>query len=262
MKNVRIEYTRYHFFHRQVEINVPERWEDLNCNQFATCAGIYIKPLGDVEFISRYFGIKKNLVKRMSKFEQYRLTELAGFATKPTGTVNFFYMEEIPGTKLLSPAGKLRDVSFEHFSLFDTFFFDYANEPTEDNLCRLVAAIYLKKNEKVTEIDFERRVRHIAFQVDKATQYAIFLNYVFLRDWLSKTFRFIFEKSDSEDEKLSQSKRNFGKVAKPGRPDWNSILDSLVGDDILNYDSYKAMSCILAFKTINKRLKEFKRNGK
>jgi len=261
MRNVRVVDHKYFlFFDRVIEIPVPERWEDLNERQFETCAGIYVNPLHDVDFISRFFGLKKRIVKRMTKFEQYKLTDLVGFAMSPKGTTNFFFMEEIPGTNLLSPACKLRGVSIEHFSLFDTFFFDYANNPTAENLCQLVASIYLKKWEKVTDIDFEKRVKYVSRHVDKSTQYAIFLNYVFLRDWLSKAFPFLFQKADTEDK--PESKRKTKPASRPNRPDWTAMIDSLVGDDILNYDQYKEMPCILAFKTINKRIKEWKKNGK
>ena len=258
MKKVRIEYQHLGIFFKELDIEVPERWEDLNERQFCVCSEIYINPLSDAEFISRFFGIKKNVVEKISKFGQYKLTEMTTFVMKPTGRTNFFFVAEIPGTKLLSPLPKLQRVSIEHFALFDTYFFDYANNPTDENLCTFVAALYLKKGERITDIDFAERVNFIARKVDKMTLYATFLNYVFLRDWLSKAYPFVFSKSDPEDEKITGRKT---KPAKSVRPDWNMMIDSIVGDDILNYDQYKEMACTLAFKTINKRIKEYKRNG-
>jgi len=255
-----IDHRYFFFFDKTIELQVPERWEDLNDNQFTVCAGIYVDPLSDIDFISQYFGIDKRVVKQISKFEQYKLTELASFVVKPTGTVNFFYIDQIPGTKLLSPGQKLRGVTFEHFALFDTYFFDYVNDPTEANLRTFVAAVYLKKGDRITDIDFEKHVNLFARKVDKMTLYAIFLNYVFLRDWLSKAFPSLFQKSDSKED--DEDDRKIKPQKKPSRPDWNSMLDGVVGENILEYDSYKALPCIQLFKLMNKHIKEFKRNGR
>ena len=255
MREVTIKYSFLGLFQRTKTLQVPEKWADLNAKQFEVSAKMYLDPMSDTSFISEFFGINRSLVKRFSLFEQYRLAELAAFVMNPTAVVNFFFMEQIPYSNLLSPLPMLQNVSFEQFALFDTFFFDYANNPTDENLSKFVATIYLKRNEKISAIDFDKRVQLIKKSVPKPIQYAIFLNYVFIRDWLSKTFAYIFEKSEPEEEEAPKKNR---RPKKPIRPDWNAILDSLVGDDILNYNQYKNMDCILCFKTINKRIKDFK----
>jgi len=262
MKSVTIEYTRYFVFNRSKTIQVAEEWKDLNEKQFSTCARMYIEPLDEIDFIANFFGLKRRLVKRINKFARYKLTELANFAMMPKGAVNFFFVEKIPGTNLLAPQSRLANVSFEHFSLFDTFFFDYANKPTDENLCKMVAAMYLRKGDKITQIDFEKHQAYIAKHVDKSTQYAIFLNYVFIREWLSKAFPFLFEKSDEDEDEKPKAKRKLPRKKTSNRPNWSEILDSLVDKDFLNYDRYKNMPCTLGFKIINKRIKEFNRNGK
>ena len=72
MKKIRIEYRYLGIFFKELEIEVPERWEDLNERQFCVCSEIYINPLSDAEFISRFFGIKKNVVEKIGKFGQYK----------------------------------------------------------------------------------------------------------------------------------------------------------------------------------------------
>jgi len=257
MKEVKIDYSFLFFFRKTKTIRVPEEWSDLNSRQFAVCSRIFVEAVPDITFISEFFGIKKALARRTDKFCQYKLIELAGFVSNPKAVVNFFYLAEIRGTGLLCPEKKLNGVTMEQFSIFDTLFFDYINDPKETALCRFIAVLYLKEGEKATQIDFASRVDFIARKMDKTTQYAIFLNYTFIRKWLSKTYPLLFGFEEAPE-------KHTGKVRakKPNRPDWNSILDGLVGDDIIHYEQYRQIPCIIAFRTINKRIQTYNKNGK
>jgi hypothetical protein len=184
---------------------------------------------------------------------------LAGFISNPKAIVNFFYLPEIPGTGLKAPDKKLMNVSFEHFSIFDTLFFDYANDKKEESLAKFIAALYLKKGETVIAIDFDSRADFIAKNVDKTTQYAIFLNYTFIRKWLSRPFPLLFGFTEEDPD---EPKKKTVRSKKPNRPDWISILDGLVGEDIINYGKYKQLPCIIVFRTINKRIQTYNKYGK
>jgi len=260
MRTVDINYRAF-FSNRTKHIEVPERWEDLKPFQFEVCAQIHIDPPSDEEFIHRFFGIKKKIISKLSKFEIYKLTDLAGFAVTPSATISHFYIEEIPGTGLLSPTNRLGNITMEHFALLDTYFFKYVNGPTETRLCQFVAATYLKRKELLTDIDFTRRVNYIAKNVDKCTLYAIFLNYLFVRKWLAKSFRFLFN-DDDDDQKPRKRKYQPPKATKNNLPNWVEIIDNFVGDDVLRYDEYTRMNCIRVFKTLNNRIKNFKKNAK
>lgn len=256
MRKLKIEYKRFFFFRKARELEVPERWHELNREQFSVSSDIYLKSVSDIDFVSRYFNIPKRIVRRFSKFELYKLTELCTFAANPNGQANFFYLSEIPGTGLFSPKPKFRDVDFEHFALFDTYFFMYVRDEKEDDLCRFIAALYLKKGESVTEIDFEKRAGYVKKYVNEATRNSIFMNYIFIHKWLEKPFPYLFE-SKPEDERKKTGKEAVKKM--PAKlPDWNGILDAFVGDDILNYEKYKRTNCILMFKRINARIKNHK----
>jgi hypothetical protein len=274
MKEVRIEYRRWSIFRKHNDLRAPESWIDLTAGQFTVCAKIHTDRLRDEDFIAGFFGISKRIARRLAKFEQYRLIELASFAADPKSTVNFFYIEKIRGASLFAPEKKLYNVTIEHFMLFDTFFFDYLNEPSDENLARFVACLYLKKKikikrwkmvrekEKVTDVEISHRVNLIAKKVDKSTQYAIFLNYTFVRKWLAKAFPllFVFREPGDEDEKPSKRTRRKQPVARPGkknRPDWVDIFDSFVGDDIIHYDRYKQIPCTLVFRQINRRIADY-----
>lgn len=253
MITVRIEYSRFFFFRHQKDIEVPEKWEELSERQFSVCSKLFIQHVPDNLFISEFYGISKRLVNKFSKFEQYKLIECAEFISDPKAKVNYFYLKSIPGTYLHSPEPRLKNISFEQFMLFDTFFFDYINDPKEINLRKFLACIYTKKNEDISDFDFNNRLKYIAKKIDNATMYAIFLNYTFIRQWLSGAFSSMFEYKVAklQEEKAVKNK-------KTNRPDWNAILDGFIGDDILHEEQYKKIKCLRAFKTINNRIKHFK----
>jgi len=258
MKNVKVQY-RILGIKKTKEIQVPERWDQMNADQFSVCASMHVKPVTEVEFISRFFCISKYLVKKFNKFEIYKLSQLAQFAAYPTGSTNFFFIKHIPGIfKLLAPEPKLRNVSFEQFAIFDTLFFEYAYESTPENLYRFVAMLYTFDGEEVTKIEIDRRVTYFKKHVDDATLHAIYLNYVFIRKWLSKSFPFLFD----DAEKSMQTKRitTKPKSNKKNLPDWNGILDAVIGDDVLHYKDYRKTPCVILFKTVNNKIKDF-RNG-
>ncbi|MDH6355476.1 hypothetical protein M2132_001819 [Dysgonomonas sp. PH5-45] len=254
MRKVRIEYTKLFFFKKNKEIYIPDKWEELSERQFAICAKLYSQPVPDDIFLSEFYGIKKSLAHRLSKFEQYKLIECAGFVSDPKQKINYFFLKSIPGTFLVSPEPRLKDISFEQFMLFDTFFFDYMNDPQEYILRKFVACIYTAKGECTSDFDFEQRMEYLLKKVDTTTMYAIFLNYTFIRKWLSGAFPFLFEyKEDNRHERKQPSVKD----KTPSRPNWNAILDGLIGDDILNEEKYRKIKCIRAFKTINNRIKNY-----
>lgn len=262
MRTVDVNYRSF-FSQRTRHIDVPERWEDLKPYQFEVCAQLHISPPEDDEFICRFFKISARIVKQLTKFEKYRLTELVGFAINPAGLTDAFYIEEISGTGLLSPTRRLGNMSLEHFALMDTYFFKYVNQPSEAGLSEFVAALYLKRKEVITEIDFTARAIYVARNVDSYTQYALFLNYLFIRKWLSRSFKHLFnDGSEAEDDTPTRRKYQKPKAPVKSLPRWVDIIDNFVGEDILNYDKYTAMNCIRAFKAINNRIKNYKKNAK
>ncbi len=241
-----------------IDIDIPSEWKDLSPVQFATCARLFTERMADDEFISLFFGISPKLAARLTAFEKFRLIDLVSFVSGARTKVNFFYMRSIPGTSLLSPLPRLSNVSLRHFALFDTYFFEYTNKPDTDGLVRLVSALYLAKGEHINRIDFQKRMDYVRRTVDISTLYAIFLNYTFIRRWLSGPFSYLFTFRDDDEE---DSPKKVSRQPKANLPDWNAIIDGLVGDDVLNYDKYANLPCIRAFKVINKRISDYKKHG-
>lgn len=261
MRILELEYIGRFYIRRKLCIEVPEQWCDLKASQFSACAGIYLDPISDIDFLAAFFGISKKVLRKLSQFELYKLGELTEFAVNPNGSVNFFFMDQIPGTHLQSPSSRLSNITIEHFAIFDTYFFEYVNEKTDEKLNRFIAALYLKPKEVITGIDMHKRIRYVTDKVDKPTKHAIFMNYIFLRKWLSGSFRFLFSSDEPGNEKESKRRKPIPSKSISKLPDWTGMIDGLIGDDIINADRYHNTNCLIAFKTINNRIKNFKKNG-
>ena len=85
-------------------------------------------------------------------------------------------------------------------------------------------------------------------------KYAIFLNYVFVKRWLSKAFPFLFPLDDEPEEKRNS----------PAAPsvNWLDIFDAFVGDDVAVMEKYQAMPVATAFRLLNKRIRDAQKQKK
>lgn len=101
----------------------------------------------------------------------------------------------------------------------------------------------------------QKRIVKVA-KIDKHVKYAIFLNYVFVKRWLSKAFPFLFPlNEDPEPEKNGK---------KPAAPsvNWLDIFDAFVGDDVAVMEKYQAMPVATAFRLLNKRIRDAQKQKK
>lgn len=258
MHKVEIHYKRFGF-NRHKKIDVPERWDELNEHQFAVCAQIYTGNVSQTEFIRRFYGLPSHIMRKLSGYDAYKLADLADFTISPDGLTNFFYLKEIAG--LHAPADRLSGITLEHFAIFDTAFFDYVNKPGPDTLIRFVSMLYTRPGEEITRIDFDKRIKLVEKRARLSDCHAIFLNYIFIHRWLAGSFPFLFEEKEDDQEVKPRDKQEV-KPAKPINPNWNLIIENFVGEDVINYNKYIKMPAIIAFKTINRRIKTLRKNGK
>lgn len=258
MRKLRIEY-RYclSLLHRRIERDCPTSWEEMEANQFVLAAGLQFgSQMDDLTFMSEFFRIKKSILLQMDSFQLFNLIRAAEFVCDPKEVVNRFFVDKIPGTRLLSPSPKLIGVSMRQFMFFDTFFFDYLNGKKRDDLVKMVMTLYMEKGERVDGFDTSSRIILID-KLDDRMLNSIFLNYVLIRKWLSRSFPLIFSFKDGEDEKEVKPSA----AVAPSRPDWRSIVDDFADDDVLNLDKYYDMQAIDFFRIVTKRIQKYKRQA-
>ena len=151
----------------------------------------------------------------------------------------------------------------------DTAFNRYARDGKDSSLDAFVSMLYLKDNEYIVlpsggknglfsrqkPLILQKRVMKVA-KIDKHVKYAIFLNYVFIKRWLSKAFPFLFPLDDEREQKDGQKK--------PAAPsvNWLDIFDAFVGDDVAVMEKYQAMPVATAFRLLNKRIRDAQKQNK
>lgn len=259
MRELKFVYPRLLFLTKEVKIDIPESWAEMNEKQFLLALKLQQQEIDDVTLISQFFGISKRIISKISDFELYTLISLVEFLVYPKAAINYFIINRIPRTKLLSPAVKLRDITMKRFMLFDTMFFDYLNSKKEEDLLKMVAMLYMREGEDSGTIDIDKRIEYIKKNVDGTSLSAILLNYIFIRKWLAKAFKHVF--SFVEDDNDEHRKVRASAPSTPGRPDWIGIVDDFANNDITNLDKYYRMKATDFFRIMNRRISNYQKNG-
>ena len=167
----------------------------------------------------------------------------------------------IPGSKFVSPGVNLEGVSLQQFMTADTFFSQFLMTENLNFLDLLVASLYMRNNETFVSTDKSQKVVDLkknAILISQSAvniRYAVLLNYIMIKEWLSVIYPHMFPKNEDEISK------NEVKV-KAKLPNWLELFDSFVGDNIPDMQSYQAMPAMDAFRIINRRIKEGKKHAR
>jgi len=262
--NISIKYTRL-FIPGTLNINVPEKFQELSGKQFKYVALYFLKKIDDRKFISLFYGIRKRLVNKFSAFHIYRLLNCVGFISNSKNPVDRFFIDRIPGTDLVAPLSRLKDVSLLQYMYIDKMFNAFSDTGKDDYLRSFIAGIYLPKKPARNREELKKRLsafdtvnidkssRLIEKNTDESFRFAIFLNFIYIREWLSVRFPFVFSSGSGEDNKPDKNKQSSS---------WISIFDSFVGDDIVNSSYYEQMPCVDAFRLIDNRIKKYRKYAK
>lgn len=259
MKELKFVYPGFLFVSKEVTVKIPETWPEMNERQFLLAVRLQQQEINDITLISQFFGISERVISKISNFELYSLINLIDFLVYPKATINYFIINRIPKTKLLSPATKLRDITMKRFILFDTLFFDYLNNKQEKDLLRMVAMLYMKEGECSESVDIDKRVDFLKKNVDGTILNAVLLNYIFVRKWLAKAFRHVFSFVEDDDTELKKTR--VPTPSKPTRPDWIRIVDDFASNDITNLEKYHRMKATVFFRLMNRRISNYHKNG-
>ncbi len=241
---------------KEITIQVPEAWKELDAEQFVAAAKMYLGNIKTDLFLMDFFRIPKKICKRLSGYQKYKLVEIIEFLKDARAPYNEFFLDVIPGTECRSPGPKLNGVCFQQFMMVDTYFSRYVQTQNDEWLDYMVACLYTRENEYfvLTDknsglLDLGERVPLI-HEVDKTVKYAIFLNFIMIKRWLGGAYVHLFPQTAETTAKGVAAVK------------WLDIFDSFVGDNIPYMDKYQAMACTDAFRIMNRKIKEAKKNGK
>lgn len=250
-------------------LDMPVKWSELNTEQFLLIAESFCKDISDKDFISKLIGCNVN---NLPDYFIYKISECLKFLYSCDTGIDRFYLDRLPDTSFYSPGIRLKGMTFEQFMHIDTMFNKYVRNSSDENLNMFVAHVYIRHNEYFVLPEDDRKHLFsihkkkllkpvdnavvISKRVDRHIKYAVFLNYILIKHWLSKSFPFLFP----EDNTRSSENRT-GRIRIPSVK-WLDIFDSFVGDDIAQMDKYRAMPATTAFRIMNRRIRESQKNKK
>jgi hypothetical protein len=233
--------------------NVPACYAELTGKQFYEYIAFQTGKTKLNRFLSRFFKIPYYLFFFLEDYLVYRLSEMADFLAEMRVPQEWFFIDRIPGTCLLSPERRLGDVSLFRFMYIDRQFTDYVNTENREALVRLAAGVYTPVGVGFGELNMERNIGVVSRRASEAFLMATFINWTMVRTWLSVVYPFLFPAGDEGGEDDLPGKKR-GKAASSN---WLDIFDAFVGDSIPDTEYYKRMPCMDAFRLINKRIKAY-----
>ena len=256
MKTITVEY-RHYGKTKTASFLVPENYTEMSPSQFLATIRLSKEWINEEMFFSQFFGFTRKELSRFNAYQLYKLSGMLDFLRKVRTSHREFYIKELPG-ELLAPEDALRSMCFQQFITADTFFSYYIVHEKSIFLDRFIATLYLKKNESFiagtgeVEMDFEKRLEEVQ-QLPFDLKYAILINWVLIKSWLSKSYSYLFPEPTETQE------NNQGDKIKVKPADWLTLFDQFVGDNIADIPAYKALPCMDAFRIINRKIKDAKK---
>lgn len=182
---------------KETVLQVPVGWHELTPAQFIVAARLYTGHMTEDCFIKQFYNLSDKTVSRLSTFQKYKLIELVEFIQDARAPHAEFFLSSISGTELVAPGARLDGMCLQQFMMVDTFFSKYVATEKIEYLNAMVAYLYIGKNERfvlsdrepdAVLLDFERHLS-IVQSLDFDARYAIFLNFVLIKRWLSRADR-------------------------------------------------------------------------
>lgn len=254
MITIAIEYP-FLFFKRKATGNAPASWAELTERQFIAISRTINGTEPDFRFLSMLTGISQNLLKRLSPFELFKLSEGIDFVSQAGNSHSVFILGKIPGIDFISPKPKLAGMTFCQFIFTESYYNDWMTSKDEKALNNFVASLYLPSNEKFTNETIPNRIGKIA---DTALDIrrAIAFNYSLVMIWLQKAYPLIFHTPTDVPDSAVRVDDN-----PPKQSGWLKLFESLVGDDLINRDRYAELPLHTVLRHLTTKYKENVRKG-
>lgn len=184
---------------------------------------------------------------------QYELLPHLRFIEELSDTVVTFIIPSfrVRWHRYVAPASMLSGMSLQQFMSVDNFFNFYTSTQKEEFLHQFLACLYLRPRRAFfgkNLVDIEGEAAFLS-RLDPVTSIAIYVNWILIKNWLSRTFRHLFASGSD----IAIAGKNKG-------TDWLEVFDSFVGDHVADMESYQRMECMDAFRIMNNKIKDSKIN--
>lgn len=253
MIDIAIEYP-FQFFKQKVKSKAPSSWAELTERQFIAISRTINGTEPDFHFLFLLTGIRQNLLKKLSPFELFKLSEEIDFVSQAGNSHSAFIIGKIPGTDFISPKSKLARVTFGQFIFTESYSNDWMSTKDEKVLNNFVASLYLTPNVVFNNESIPKRVEKIANSAMDIRK-AIAFNYSLVMIWLQKAYPLIFQAS-SGDPDIARADG-----IRPNQSGWLKLFESLVGDDLINRDRYAELPLHTVLRHLTTKYKESARKS-
>lgn len=244
MKHVKITYKN-----KVYERDIPTEWGELDTNGILLAARLWSGGIERDTLIARFFGLPDDVVAALDNYLVYCLTQLTSWMQRLDDNVAVFFIDTLPDTVYRSPGPRLGGCTLEQFMIADSNFQRYVTNADSDRLTAFIAALYHAPRRADDDLDQKTAtIEHL----DEDVRQAVFLNFILIRRWLSRSYPYLFPPStDNDDDDTPKGKKR----KKPQTTDWLAIFDAFMGDDVAFIDRYKRMAALDAFRLMNRRIR-------
>lgn len=267
-----IEYRSWWWpFTRRVRGFAPTRWWEMDESHFIAVVRTILGDITEDEYWAALFGLPRRIVAQLDPWHRHVLGQQLKWMETGKSESSRFFIRRIG--RLLAPDDALGSMSLQQFMTVDTFFIQYTDTISDEKprgdvarLCRMVAALYLRPGEtyfaqhrgdRVADIEGNAR---ILIKAPLCKTWGVYLNWVMIRNWLSRAYPMLFPESDDDknstsDTSAKNDKKNEGKRRTRKLSAWLDTFDSFMGNDIAHLDTYRKMAATDAFRLMNKRIR-------
>ena len=245
MKHIKVTFGKKVYEH-----DIPTRWDELDAEGLKLAARIWSGAVPRDVLLAQFFGLPDKVVESIDDYLVYCLMQLTTWLQRLDDDVDNFKIEQLPDTEYLSPGPRLRGCTLEQFMIADTNFQRYSISQDADHLTYFIASLYNAKER--SNNDMEQKIAAVE-QLPEDVRQAVFLNFILIRRWLSRSYPHLFPPEQADDEEEEETDKQ---PKKPRPTDWLAIFDAFMGDDVAFIDRYKRLPALDAFRLMNRRIKQ------
>jgi hypothetical protein len=186
-----------------------------------------------------FTGINERILRKVDKFCQFLIIEkIEAVAKSPFTGIFYIKTIECGKEKLYAPGDRMHGMTFGQFIFVDAYFND--NDPGSAD--KFISHLYLPKGEKFNEENCLARAKNLI--IDEETKEAIMYNYGMFYGYLEIAYPLLFSSGNSDGS---------GKYDPRG---WLKVYERVVGDDIVNSETYANMPLHTMFRFLTDNIKK------
>jgi len=234
---------------REINGQFPSEFEELKPEQLVAISKVINETISDIDFLQIMTGIKKNRIKKLDQYQQYKLIQLFMPLTEIKPYHDFIIPFICSGSiQYFAPGAKLFDITFGQFIFVESYFANYQTDKSKPDLHKFVASLYLQESTPFEEKAIKTDMVPIG-KIDENVLEAISLNYIFIKEWLALAYPLLLSQAKAQEEKSENPKRI-------NNSSWVKVFESVVGDDIINQDKYANLPIHTVFRWMTNKIKE------